>query len=99
MAEMVPIVPLPPAPPALNFGGNNFDCWVMVGGFNLSTADVSTAMLALPKFADALESQFKLDKSLGDKARVRNRSSVFILSFISSIKILASNLFCISLKK
>ena len=59
MTEMVPIIPLPPAPPALNFGGNNFDCWVMVGGFNLSTANVATAMLGLPKFADALDAQFK----------------------------------------
>jgi len=66
MTEMVPIIPLPPAPPALNFGGNNFDCWVMVGGFNLSTANVATAMLGLPKFADALDAQFKLDKSLGN---------------------------------
>lgn len=59
MTETVPIIPLPPAPPALNFGGNNFDCWVMVGGFNLSTANVGTAMLGLPKFADALDAQFK----------------------------------------
>ena len=59
MTEMVPIIPLPPAPPALNFGGTNFDCWVMVGGFNLSTANVATAMLGLPKFADALDAQFK----------------------------------------
>lgn len=66
MTEMVSIIPLPPAPPALNFGGNNFDCWVMVGAFNLSTADVATSMLALPKFADALDAHFKLDKSLSE---------------------------------
>jgi len=64
---MVPIIALPPAPPALDFAGNNFDCWVMVGAFNLTTADVTTSMLALPKFADALDAHFKLDKSIGDK--------------------------------
>ena len=60
MTETVPIIALPPAPPALNFGGNNFDCWVLVGGFNLETADVTTSMLALPKFADALDAHFKV---------------------------------------
>ena len=59
MTETVPIIPLPPAPPSLGFGGNNFDCWVCVGGFNLETADVTASMLALPKFADALDAHFK----------------------------------------
>ena len=63
---IVPLIPLPPAPPSLNFGGNQFDAWVMVGGFNLETADVSIANLVLPRFADQLEAHFKLDKSLAE---------------------------------
>ena len=62
----VPLIPLPPAPPALNFGGNNFDCWIMVGGFNLRTADVTAANLVMPKFADQLDAAYKLDKSLAE---------------------------------
>merc|ERR1712123_533609 len=55
MAATVPIIPLPPAPPSLDFMGHNFDCWIMVGGFNLSSADVSAANLIMPRFADQLE--------------------------------------------
>ena len=63
---MVPLIPLPPAPPALDFGGNKFDCWILVGGFKLDTADVSAANLFLPRFADQLETAFKMDKSLAE---------------------------------
>ena len=63
---MVPIIALPPAPPSLNFAGHDFDCWVMVGGFNLRTADVSAANLVMPRFADQLEAAFLLDKSLAE---------------------------------
>merc|ERR1712123_95906 len=66
MAATVPIIPLPPAPPSLDFMGHNFDCWIMVGGFNLSSADVSAANLIMPRFADQLEAAFLLDKSLGE---------------------------------
>ena len=65
---MVPIIPLPPAPPSLGFMGHNFDCWIMVGGFNLGTADVSAANLVMPKFADQLEAAFLMDKENGQNA-------------------------------
>ena len=43
-----------------------FHCWIMVGGFNLRTADVTAANLVMPKFADQLEAAYKLDKSLAE---------------------------------
>merc|ERR1711892_629062 len=38
----------------------------MVGGFNLSSANVSAANLIMHRFADQLEAAFLLDKSLGE---------------------------------
>lgn len=63
---MVPVIALPPAPPSLDFAGNAFDAWIMVGAFNLKTADVSAANLVMPRFADKLEAAFAMDKSLAE---------------------------------
>jgi len=59
------MIALPPAAPALKTDGNHFDCWVMVGNLELPLKDSLKSKLVLPQFVETLNSNFKLDKSIG----------------------------------